>query len=120
MSLENDFVSCASILQSKILIITGGVSVFGNVLSGQTLIVDLEAKTSRKVGNLNVPRCSHGMKFFYFDDGLKLIVFGGQDEEYQMDTIKTFDFETESWKLSKVKLDLGRHNFGYIALPSSI
>ena len=114
MSFENDFVSCASVLRNQTLIITGGVSVYGNFTSNQTLIVDLDSKTFRKVGTLNIPRFSHGMAFTCFENETKLTVFGGQDEENIMNSMETFDFETETWELSEVKLELGRHSFGYI------
>ena len=118
MKFENDFVSCASVLHKNQLFITGGVSVYGNKVSGQTLIVDLETKTFRKAGSLKIPRFSHGMAFVNFDDGEKLAVFGGDGARFEMNTVETFNKTTESWELSKIKLQQGRSSFGYVSLPS--
>ena len=118
MKFENPFVNCASILHNNKLIITGGSSVYGNKLSRQTLIVDLEAKTFRKARNLNIPRSSHGMAIVNFDDGEKLAVFGGDGGSFDMNTIETFNKTSGYWELSKIKLEHGRSSFAYISLPS--
>ena len=103
------------------LIITGGYNykTTGRVLS--TEIIDLASGISRLGGNLNAYRCYHGMGVISKNDKPTLIVFGGECFDVtgcpmSLDSIEEWDDETDTWRISDLKLDIGRFKFDWCSL----
>ena len=93
------------------LIVTGGFNYKTTGLIRSTDIIDLESGISRLGGNLNVHRCHSGMGVITLNGKQKLIVFGGELDVMAIDSIEEWDEETETWKISDLKLGIGRHSF---------
>ena len=98
----------------------GKVVVVGGYLAlNSTEIINISDGTSRKVGDLNVARESHGMGIAHINGKSKLIVFGGYNSvDGYLDSIEEWDDESETWTISTLKLSEAIHSFGYCQLPS--
>ena len=113
----------ASVSYKGKLIVTGGFNYYNrNFSTGtSTEIIDLESGISRLGGNLNFDRRHHGMGVISKNGKPTLIVFGGEymDEigcPMSLDSIEEWDDETETWRISDLKLDIGRHSFDWCSL----
>ena len=97
------------------VLVTGGYD--GQYASKSTEIIDLSHWTSKKAGDLNVERASHGMGIVDINGKPKLIVFGGWNGSSCLDSIEEWDDDTYSWSLSTMKLSEAKELFGYCQFP---
>ena len=111
----------SAILEGK-LVITGGTDC-SNPIPGQkqlsydlTEIVDLSSKTSRIASNLKTSRQNHGMSIMKIGIEFKLVAFGGESEEDSglLDSIEVWDGQSETWKVSELKLQEKSSRFSAI------
>ena len=105
------------------VIVTGGGGNNANPnfsTSTSTEVIDLESGLSRIVGDLNTNRRSHGMGIVTKNGKPTLIVFGGEfskaGHEISHDSIEEWDDQTETWRISNLKLNIGRHEFKWCSL----
>ena len=107
-----------SILYQGKVIVTGGERrrIGENHYSGMlrsTEIIDLSNGVSRRVGDLNEARTLHGMGILKINGNSKLVVFGGETiddngDVIALDSVEEWDDESESWKISSLKLSTAR------------
>ena len=98
----------------------GNVVVTGGYCEGylkSTEMINISNGKSRKVGDLNVERHSHGIGIAHINGKSKLIVFGGYHGEFFLNSIEEWDDETETWSISTMKLSEAKSEFGYCQVP---
>ena len=105
------------------LIVTGGYNYkTPNIAIGvSTEIIDLKNGISRLGGKLKADRRYHGMGVISKNGKPTLVVFGGachnkSGHNISRDSIEEWNDETETWKISDLKLDIGRHSFDWCSL----
>ena len=123
----------SSIILNNMLIISGGCCRITKKSLHLTEIVDLQlclkalaeggtkdfSNITRIVGSLNVARSGFGMAMINMGSRLKLIAFGGSSDQLgHLDSVEVWDETTETWKMSNMKLNHKRENFGYLTFSS--
>ena len=100
-----------------------------------TEVISISGKhPPRKVGDLNNPRCKHGMALTRINDEVKLIAFGGHlrdwtkwasmnkedwnDSATYLDSIEIWNDQNETWEVSDLKLKEKKFEFGFLSVPS--
>ena len=105
-----------SFLYKGKVIVTGGKHV-SNPLLKLTEVIDLSSWASKRAGELNVQRWGHGMGLVEINGKSKLIVFGGGYNGSIIDSIEEWDEDSETWKMSTMKMSSAKQLFGYLQLP---
>ena len=104
-----------------LLMITGGCykGQFG-LRSNVTEIVNLSTGETGFAGNLNVPRSGFGLSLIKMGSKLRLIAFGGTTfgQENYLDSIEMFDEASQTWKVTTMRLQQKRRDFGYLGFSS--
>ena len=109
----------SSIVVNDMLIISGGFCRKTKRTLNITEIVDFTTFQTRIVGNLNVARAGFGMTLIIIGSKLEVVAFGGHSEKLgPLDSVEVWDENTETWKMSKMKLNHKRENFGYLSFSS--
>ena len=90
-----------------------------NILKS-TEIIGVYQIISRTAGDLNTARDSHGMGIVTINGEAKLIVFGGRSRDGLTDSIEEWDDNSETWKMSSLKLSEPKYDFVYCQLPSDM
>ena len=135
LNLGRESHACA-ILGDKV-IVCGGMNFDyqgGGYLSSTEVISISGKHLPRKVGDLNNPRCKHGMAITRIDDEIKLIAFGGHLRDWTkwaslkkqdwnesatyLDSIEVWNDVTETWEISDLKLKEKKFEFGFLSVPS--
>ena len=109
----------SSICVNNMLIISGGCCRKTKRTLNSTEVMDGTTFQTRIVGNLNVARAGFGMALINIGSKLKVVAFGGSSDKLgPLDSVEVWDETTETWKMSNMKLNHRRENFGYLSFSS--
>ena len=89
--------------------------------SNLTEIVDLSSGETWIAGNLNIPRSEFGLSMIRIGSKVRLIAFGGTTsgvDDYLLDSIEMFDEASQTWKITTLKLQQKRSDFGHLNFSS--
>ena len=91
----------------------------GYYKENSTEIIDLSNGTIRKGGDLQVGRSMHGMDILKINGRSVVIAFGGLNSHNQyLDSIEEWNDESETWKMSSLKLSEAKAKFRYFSQSS--
>ena len=109
---------CAYVPGTKKIIITGGYDWTDNGIDlDSTEILDTENGTVTLANRMNIRRAGHGIGILTVNDEDKLAVFGGENiENGSIDSVETFNTQTQMWEMTDMKLDQKRHGFGFLSV----
>ena len=102
---------CASIPNTSKVMIAGGNS-------NSTQIIDTENGTVTMVSPLNSNRSFHGMGVLTIKGEDRLVVFGGSNAT-MLDSVETYNYQTEKWETSDIELNEPKDSFGFLTVKLS-
>ena len=111
-------------VQNEILV-SGGMDPLGNVLA-TTELIDMTTLSSKSGPSMISVRFNHGLALAHYNDQLTALAFGGAywDDQYnqwkQLDTIETWDLESETWIMLDDKLAESKQEMAYISVPTRL
>ena len=103
----------AYIPNTKKVMITGGSN------SNSTEILDAEDGGVTIANPMNSRRCKHGIGVLTFKDEDRLAVFGGGNGYDILDSVETYNSQTETWETSDIKLNEPKCGFGFLTVKLS-
>ena len=106
---------CAFIPNTEKIMITGGI---GDGYLNSTEILDTEDGSVTMASPLNSKRKDHGMGVLIIKGEDRLAVFGGFDGENELDSVETYNNQTEKWERSPITLTDSKDNFGFLTVKS--
>ena len=116
---------CAYIPGTKKILITGGYECTTDVIvHDSTEILDTENGTITEGNPMIIRRTHHGIGILTVNDEDRLAVFGGKNYQnyhlnYQngsLDSVETFNYKTQKWEMSDIKMSQKRHGFGFLSV----
>ena len=107
---------CALIPNTKKVMITGGV---GDDYHNSTEILDVENGTVTIASPMNSERAGHGLGVLTFNGEDRLAVFGGFSGLKMLDSLETYNSQTEKWERSDIKLNEPKWAFGFLTVKLS-
>ena len=111
----------ACIISDNNLLVIGGSDIDGNTLK-DTEIISLNSEVNVKHADLNVARKNFGVTELSMstEEGLKILVFGGQTGNGLISSVEEWSALEKKWKLSDLTLSDPRADFGYAPIPLSV
>ena len=108
---------CAFIPNTKKVMITGGIR------DNSTEILDTEDGSVTMASPMNSKRSNHGMGILTIKGEDRLAVFGGYGDDngnnINLDSIETYNSQTEKWETSDNKLNEQKRLFSYLTVKLS-
>ena len=114
--------SCAFIPNTKKVMITGGMISAGvnNVQCfDSTEILDTEDESVTMASPMNSMRSSHCISVLTIKGKERLAVLGGYNGLNELDSIETYNIQTEKWEISNLKLSEPKYDFGFLTVKLS-
>ena len=109
--------NCAFIPNTNKVMITGGVD---EDHYDSTEILDIGNGTVTMASHMGSKRCTHGMGVLTINGEDRLAVFGGYcNKRTMLNSVETYNCQTEKWERSDIKLNARKSNFGFLTVKSS-
>ena len=117
---------CAFIPNTKKIMITGGC-ILGRLPITSTEVLDTEDGSVTMASPMNSKRVDHGMGVLTIKGEDRLAVFGGYDDvpsyrnhgRTRLDSVETYNSQTEEWERSNIKWDAQTSYFGFLTVKLS-
>ena len=88
------------------------------------LWIPIEQTTAHIAGNFVQARRWHGLALVHVDNKPRVLAIGGQDHEtnylHRLDSIEMWNPATETWKLTEMKLNHPKADFGFLSVPTGL
>ena len=114
--------NCAFIPNTKKIMIAGGCSGPGEAAKdcfNSTDILDTENETITAASPMNSVRSFHGMGVLTINGEDRLAVFGGFIGRKWLDSVETYNSQTEKWEIPDIKLDEPKLGVGFLTVKLS-